>query len=78
MAALPPESYGRQDTERVQTALVLLLRGDRSRLDLVLDHYHRDWRDVLVWSGLGQPDWPAVLDRELGPRSPSTPVDGRA
>jgi len=26
----------------------------------------RDWRDVLVWSGLGN-NWYPVLDAELGP-----------
>jgi hypothetical protein len=26
-----------------------------------------DWRDVLVFSGLGDDDWPARLDDEFGP-----------
>jgi hypothetical protein len=26
----------------------------------------RDWRDSLVWAGLGQPDWPDRLNEMLG------------
>jgi hypothetical protein len=26
----------------------------------------RDWRDGLVWAGLGQPDWPDRLNEMLG------------
>ena len=41
----------RQDPERLQAAAFIL----------------RDWRDGLVWSGLGQPDWPERLNDMLGP-----------
>ena len=51
----------------MQTALLLLLERDPGRVERVSGIYRRDWRDVLVWAGLGQPDWPDVLDRELGP-----------
>jgi hypothetical protein len=33
-----------------------------------------DWRDVLVFSGLGDDDWPARLESELGPRDSVKPA----
>ena len=56
----------RQDPERLQAAAFILLEGDVGRIQHVLTLV-RDWRDGLVWSGLGQPDWPDRLNEMLGP-----------
>ena len=45
---------------------VLLAAGDVEKLRHAADRAERDWRDVLVWSGLGDGDWDARLDVELG------------
>lgn len=55
----------RQDPERLQAAAFILLEGDVARIPHVLSLV-RDWRDGLVWSGLGQPDWPDRLNEMLG------------
>ena len=57
----------RQSRERIQAAIVLLAGGDRDRFDRYAGLAEADWRDVLVFSGLGEGDWPARLDDELGP-----------
>jgi hypothetical protein len=57
----------RQDLERLQAAAFILLEGDAGRIPHV-QTLVRDWRDGLVWSGLGQPDWPDRLNEMLGPR----------
>ena len=62
---LPHEAYGGQDPERVQAALVLLAEGSRKRFDEGLELLGKDWRDVLVWGGLGNADWPERLDEAL-------------
>jgi hypothetical protein len=54
-------------SERVQAAIVLLAHGDVRRLRQALDLAASDWRDVLVAAGLANEDWPAQLNRELGP-----------
>jgi quercetin dioxygenase-like cupin family protein len=56
----------KQSLERIQAAVVLLTRGDIERLEESARIAERDWRDALVWSGLGQGDWPGRLDIELG------------
>lgn len=56
----------RQDPERLQAAALILLKGDVQRIPRV-QALMTDWRDGLVWSGLGQPDWPDRLDEMLGP-----------
>jgi hypothetical protein len=56
----------RQDPERLQTAALILLEGDVSRIPRVKMILARDWRDGLVWAGLGQPDWPDRLNKMLG------------
>jgi hypothetical protein len=56
----------RQDPERLQAAAFILLKGDVGRIAHV-ETLVRDWRDALVWSGLGQPDWPDRLNEMLGP-----------
>jgi len=56
----------RQDPERLQAAAFILLEGDVSRIPRVKMILARDWRDCLVWAGLGQPDWPDRLNEMLG------------
>jgi hypothetical protein len=56
----------RQDPERLQAAALILLEGDVSRIPRVKMILVRDWRDGLVWAGLGQPDWPDRLNEMLG------------
>jgi hypothetical protein len=56
-----------QSRERIQAAVVLLAAGDPNKLDYNARLAEADWRDVLVFSGLGDDDWPARLDSELGP-----------
>jgi hypothetical protein len=56
----------KQDLERVQAAVVLLTKGDPERLDESARIAERDWRDALVWSGLGHGDWEQRLNDEFG------------
>jgi RimJ/RimL family protein N-acetyltransferase len=58
----------KQSRERILAAVVLAAHGDRMSLDWGMRMATRDWRDVLVGGGLANLDWPARLDRELGPR----------
>jgi len=55
--------------ERVLAAVLVLTSGDPDRLAESIRIAERDWRDALVWGGLGQPDWPERLDELLGPAS---------
>jgi hypothetical protein len=55
-----------QSLERIQRAIVLLARGDVRRFGDNARLAEKDWRDVLVFSGLGQGDWERRLDVELG------------
>ena len=64
---LSAHAASRQDPERLQAAAFILLEGDVGRIPHV-QKLVRDWRDGLVWSGLGQPDWPDRLNEMLGPR----------
>lgn len=50
-----------RERDRVHLAIIKLSSGDVAQLPKILDYARRDWRDVLVWSGLGQPNWPDVL-----------------
>ena len=52
--------------ERVLAAILVMARGERERLGRAIDDAERDWRDALVWGGLGKPDWPERLDELLG------------
>lgn len=67
LGTLADSAYGGQSRERVQAALVLASRGQWDRFKSVLRLLRLDWRDVLMAGGLGQDDWRAVLDAELGP-----------
>jgi hypothetical protein len=57
---------GNQDPERVLAAIIVLAKGDPARLRYFIDLSRTDWRDVLVFSGLGNADWSEQLDRILG------------
>jgi hypothetical protein len=63
---LDDHATSRQDPERLQAAAFILLEGDVSRIPRVKAILGRDWRDCLVWAGLGQPDWPDRLNEMLG------------
>ena len=54
-----------QDPERIQAAVVLLSQGDMTKLEANAHLAEVDWRDVLVFSGLGNADWPAQLETAL-------------
>ena len=56
----------KQSLERIQAAVVLLTRGDVDAFEYNARLAEKDWRDVLVFSGLGQGDWERRLDAELG------------
>jgi uncharacterized protein HemY len=56
----------RQDLERLQMAAFILLEGDLLRVTRVQKILAQDWRDALVWAGLGHPDWPDRLNEMLG------------
>ena len=62
-----------QISERVQAAIVLLAAGNPYKFDYCAKLAEADWRDVLVFSGLGDDDWPARLDKELGPPNSAKP-----
>jgi hypothetical protein len=57
----------RQDPERLQAAAFILLEGDVRRIPHVQEILVRDWRDILVWAGLGHSNWPDRLNEMLGP-----------
>jgi hypothetical protein len=63
----------KQSIERIQGAIVLLARGDPDRFERYARVAEIDWRDVLVFSGLGGGDWPKRLDDELGSRNLTNP-----
>jgi hypothetical protein len=50
-----------RERDRVHLAIVKLSEADMAKLPKILNYAARDWRDVLVWSGLGNVDWPDVL-----------------
>lgn len=52
--------------ERVRAAIVLSAAGDVTRFRRAVELAKRDWRDVLIATGLADADWAARLDAELG------------
>ena len=52
--------------ERLQTAVLILSRGDFQELLRVLAMAHGDWRAVLEAAGLQYDDWALRLNQELG------------
>jgi hypothetical protein len=67
LEALAESAFDGQGRERVQAAVVIASRGQWDRFRSMLRLLELDWRDVLMAGGLGQGDWRAVLDAELGP-----------
>lgn len=63
LAAFDTESSG-QASERLMTAIAIEARA--RGLPAALELARIDWRDVLVVAGLGNEDWPSVLDAVLG------------
>jgi hypothetical protein len=53
----------KQTPERYHAAVVLLARGDPTRVEWAAGI---DWRDAFVWSGLGS-NWEKRVDTEFGP-----------
>jgi hypothetical protein len=65
-----PESLplaDKQDSERLQAALVMPARGSAADVTNRLRLARADWRDALVAAGLADGDWIQRLDVELGP-----------
>jgi hypothetical protein len=60
----------KQSRERIQAAIVLLAAGNPDKFEHYAGVAQADWRDVLVFSGLGNEDWSARLEKELGPATP--------
>ena len=67
LEALAESAFDGQGRERVQAAVVIASGGQWDRFRSMLRLLELDWRDVLMAGGLGQDDWRAVLDAELGP-----------
>lgn len=61
------ESLKEDDRERVVAAALLRARGQTDRLLLLVQVAQRDWRDVLMHSGLEHDDWADRMDAEFGP-----------
>ena len=66
LKGLTADACGGQDLERIQAAVVLASDGQWERFLAVFKLLAVDWRDVLMAGGLGNEDWPQVLNRELG------------
>jgi len=66
LGALADSAYAGQGRERLQAAVVLASRGQWDRFKSTMQLLKLDWRDVLMAGGLGEDDWRAVLDAELG------------
>jgi hypothetical protein len=66
LAALNLAGAEEQSRERIEAAIVLLAKGNSFLFDYNVRVAETDWRDVLVFSGLGDEGWPARLDEELG------------
>jgi hypothetical protein len=67
LEALADSACDGQSRERVQAAVVLASGGQWDRFSSMLQLLRLDWRDVLMAGSLGEGDWRAVLDTELGP-----------
>ena len=49
---------------RIQAALVILAKGNVKKFDKSLKDARSDWRDVLLYSGLEEANWPEVAARK--------------
>ena len=68
LTSLTADACGGQDLERIQAAVVLASRGQWERFKAVFNLVSVDWRDVLMAGGLGNKDWPDVLNEKLDDR----------
>jgi hypothetical protein len=59
-------SLKEDDKERIVAAALLRARGQTDRLLLLVQMAQRDWRDVLMHSGLEHDDWADRMDAEFG------------
>ncbi|MFI0404816.1 hypothetical protein [Actinomadura sp. 3N508] len=53
--------------ERIHVAALILAQGDVGKFERALALARSDWRDLLVFAGLGNEDWEALVDSELAP-----------
>lgn len=61
-----------RDRDRVRLGVLKVAGSDPARFRKALDQASRDWRDLLVWAGMAQPDWERVL-RDAGMNVPERP-----
>lgn len=66
LEALTDSACGSKNRERVQAAVLLASHGRWDRFNSMLQLLRLDWRDLLMAGGLGEDDWRAVLDTQLG------------
>ncbi|MEU6264663.1 hypothetical protein [Saccharopolyspora shandongensis] len=60
-------SFAEQESgERLAAAVVIVARGDSSELLDALRLLEVDFRDLLVWAGLGEGDWRIRIDSIFG------------
>jgi hypothetical protein len=52
-----------RERDRVHLAILLVADGDLAQLREATALAAIDWRDVLMWAGLGGGNWPEVLRR---------------
>jgi hypothetical protein len=64
--ALELANAEKQSLERIRAAVLLLTHGEFDRLEESVRIAERDWRDALVWSGLGHADWSLQLESRFG------------
>jgi hypothetical protein len=48
-------------------AAVVLMAAEEDSMDTIREDIRGDFRDVLVWGGVGRNTWPQVLDERFGP-----------
>ncbi|GKQ34170.1 hypothetical protein [Streptomyces sp. A012304] len=59
--------FGQEDaTERVLTAVIIVASGNVDRFLHALRVMEQDWRDLLLYAGLENADWPERLDAYYG------------
>jgi len=56
--------WGVHKRPRVQAAVIILAEGNMGKFRKALKDANLDWRDVLVWSGLGHANWPKVAAKK--------------
>lgn len=69
LASLEGEVSDKGDkfSERIASAILILIKGGASDIDSEVAQAKKDWRDTLVEAGLGNKDWPVKVDALLGP-----------